>query len=1410
MENLYAVVPFSSTQIEKDTTNIKVLPYLQIIPSKKCLFGLTKRRAATGDLWSLSLYACYQSTATGASFPVDLSHSFVQNLQIAEITEETLVSGFFYSEENDALIIALSSGDIIQVTCLYTDRDFKEKRQVFDSFGELEKIGIFKEGIHHMEPSPDGEVVCLLTTDSTQEVIVFMSLENWEVIKKQQIFQREQTVESNGKSFLLKEEKKPRVVLSSWNICWRADASFVAVTYPLDNSSKIQMQVFRREGFQWESTCEEVWETNGCCIGWQPRMGGAIAVAFPQDNVIRFYEANGLSLRRIYLNAGISCRQLEWTQDVDVLATNDSHRIRLFHHSNYHWYLKQELSYLEDVVAFRILQDNEYSGRKFIYVLFSNGMMQSGSFQWQFSNAMMKDEDCYVSSIDGKQVAITNFSLQIVPPPLCSVTLECQGIVNRIHSIPNKGWIFHLSDGRFEYFSLHDIEKSIYHQRQQITWTSGQQLENHLDMMQNRNNSHNNNNIQCQGMLLPIQLADRNTKVIIATEQGHWDASNVCVDDHLCLYLIVMGQEITTLQCYQVDSKSCWRRISDKEKNVPFSCLDAMPLFSYDARLNVVSSSLLVLFLLRDCLIVENISEGKEWWRFSLASIGLSTYHLVQLQYVWTNKESIGIHKDGLIFCFLDQYGKLWMTYALESEQSQCLLLSQDAVTFQLTTDFLFFVNRFHKSYTCSLSYLWTAWKEHLVVQKTSHISSLLVLDKEQTEERPVERFSKIIAFVRDHTGRRNNCLILQAPRGNLECIVPRPVIKKEIEQHIERREYKEAYRNASQCRRHRFPFDILIEKNPTEFKEHVLDFIQQVDDAEYLNTFISMLGVTKPTEIRNDWCEMLIDGFHRLVNIERYKYPLICAYLQKKPADILGALQVVQKEWRCRAATTETVHNIKLVEDMIDFVLLLTKDSDLVFQKALALYDLSLAAMVVERASNLDPAHYGFILQRLSAPNPERQKYLIDLELGKRNTKTFQTVLIEDNGLYLLGNWENALRHLFACSSLPKDADEVVQFAVKHELFHLACCLCSSYPETLAKIRTAYAYHLSQQGQHVMAARYFSMVKEETQAKEEYMKGQKWHLSIFLSRKILWQRCSSTLEERKDYPYTKKETMETKDDHFGLFYEDIRLLVNNLKLNAQKKEAADLLINYLNEPENALEQLIEAEDWFNVLEMTARFPIECFEEVLQQMVMPQLKNTVHERIEEWKEVANKMNYRRERLQQVQKNKESIMHLANSLEAADLQDDEQLSESDTSSQSTMRQVSFLFNGLSLAYRDSFSITSWGEWTMSSDTSKASLYSMLSKKNEKRKSKKHKRRGDPMEEGYLKEYLASLIPSYLQWEPMNQLMECLICLNMEKEARLVYEVMKLLLDAVTKLSEDIRGIMMIYFYFVMLTDAEKTL
>lgn len=100
---------------------------------------------------------------------------------------------------------------------------------------------------------------------------------------------------------------------------------------------------------------------------------------------------------------------------------------------------------------------------------------------------------------------------------------------------------------------------------------------------------------------------------------------------------------------------------------------------------------------------------------------------------------------------------------------------------------------------------------------------------------RAVERGSRIVALPRQGTG-----VVLQMPRGNLEAVVPRPLVLHRCYTLLDAGHYGRA---CTLLRKHRLSLNVLCDYNPDVFEQNVSSFVAGVNNVDHLNLFLSELA---------------------------------------------------------------------------------------------------------------------------------------------------------------------------------------------------------------------------------------------------------------------------------------------------------------------------------------------------------------------------------------------------------------------------------------------------------------------------------------------------------------------------------------------------------------------------------------
>ncbi|KAL3671426.1 hypothetical protein V7S43_003350 [Phytophthora oleae] len=293
-------------------------------------------------------------------------------------------------------------------------------------------------------------------------------------------------------------------------------------------------------------------------------------------------------------------------------------------------------------------------------------------------------------------------------------------------------------------------------------------------------------------------------------------------------------------------------------------------------------------------------------------------------------------------------------------------------------------------------------------------------IDTVKLESRSMERGALLVATV----GQRAN-VIVQLPRGNLECMSPQLLVLALVVQQIQVRDYAAAL---ELCRRHRLDLNLLFDYDPRAFLENFPRFLikrlltrSTAVASDRLCLFITNLHpvdcwTTKygpllepftASEIsENDQageekvnvvCQEFMLAIQELESGEKETQATLllpfvtCAVKQSPPRfdEALGKIQKLLQGASSAAATRAIKHLIMLT------------DVDSLYSEALGLYDLALVRTVAIY-SQRDPKEYVPFLDRVERLESDNwQKYTIDVHLERHaSALTHLAALIDVAGV--------------------------------------------------------------------------------------------------------------------------------------------------------------------------------------------------------------------------------------------------------------------------------------------------------------------------------------------------------------------------------------------------------------------------
>jgi elongator complex protein 1 len=381
---------------------------------------------------------------------------------------------------------------------------------------------------------------------------------------------------------------------------------------------------------------------------------------------------------------------------------------------------------------------------------------------------------------------------------------------------------------------------------------------------------------------------------------------------------------------------------------------------------------------------------------------------------------------------------------------------------------------------------------KHLLFTTSQHLLKFVDLstwevpgDSPEVDERcrTVERGAKLVTVVPS-----TYAVVLQMPRGNLETIYPRALVLAGIRQHIDEKDYRQAY---IACRTHQVDMNILHDYKPDLFMANIPLFIDQVKKVARIDDFLSKLKdddveasrslkvevlpqeaaitahpvslqyISRPIQSGkvNRVCDAFLTALKNKVSTNLQN--VVTAHVCKRPPDFRAALQLI----------ADLRHNDTTQADAAVEHLCFLADTNRLYDAALSLYDLDVALLVAQH-SQRDPREYMPFLQSLHALPPLRRQFQIDDHLH---------------------HYTKALSSLHALSS----HGDVEAYTVRHNLFTAALSLYEYDIPHQTTITALYAAHLHSQSRYVDAAIAYESISDHQSAYPLYALAHRWRESL-------------------------------------------------------------------------------------------------------------------------------------------------------------------------------------------------------------------------------------------------------------------------------------------------------------------------
>lgn len=727
-------------------------------------------------------------------------------------------------------------------------------------------------------------------------------------------------------------------------------------------------------------------------LEWMPN-GGKIAAVYKKksDNGIpsvAFFERNGLERNSFRIDdlgdATASFETLKWNSSSELLAgvvsckSHDSVRVWFF--SNNHWYLKHEIRYPR-LAGVRVMWDPTKPLQLICWTL--AGKITVCNFMWV--TAVMEDSTAFV--IDNSNILVTPLSVSLMPPPMYLFSLRFSSAVRDFayYSRNSKNCLaVYSSDGNLSFVEFPAPN----------TWED------------------------LEGKEFNVEVSDSKTAL------GSF-VHLLWLDAHSLLCVSPCGSSLNKslpLDSYQTELHGCnvqELEVVCPENHVP----DQVTLSGFEAKIafqTPLESSAIALawdpvklnsafvefeggrvvgYASRSGIMEARISDGNVCFP--------STCPWLRVVKV----DDVGALKP--FICGLDDMGRLSI-----NGTNLCNNCSSFSFYSELANEVVS-----HLILLTKQDYLFIVDMKDLLQGEAQVGNVNFVIDGRRREEENMsyvnvwERGAKVIGVLNGDEA----AVILQTMRGNLECIYPRKLVLSSITNALAQQRFKDAL---NMVRRHRIDFNVIVDLYGWQaFLQSATQFVKQVNNLNHLTEFVCAMNNEDVTEtlykkfsfpqkgdkdlqvkdgcsnkvssvlqaIRKGLEEQIPESSSRelciLTTLARSDPPAIEeSLLRIKSVREMELLNSDESRKKARPSAEEALKH-----------LLWLLDSDAVFEAALGLYDLNLAAIVALN-SQRDPKEFLPYLQELERMPEPLMHFKIDLKLQRFDSALMNIVSAGDD----------------------------------------------------------------------------------------------------------------------------------------------------------------------------------------------------------------------------------------------------------------------------------------------------------------------------------------------------------------------------------------------------------------------------
>lgn len=1032
--------------------------------------------------------------------------------------EEFTIVGMCYFQVTDTICLAVDKGDLLSLNA--------------SSPGEVECVGFVESGLQLMEPSPDEDELVLVTAQNT----VITMTASFDPINETDLQQKEfgenrfitvgwgkketQFHGSEGKAAALAKlpsQTVPETKLDKGppQITWRGDGTLFAVSSVNEETNERFVRVFDRKG-DLMYTSERIPGLEGV-VSWRPS-GNLMACTqrMPNKHVVCFLEKNGLRHGDFTLPFALDTvrvRQLLWNAESSILLVwcqvlegvsppwglvAGQNTLLLWTVNNYHWYLKQRIDFRTELSPVAVKWDMD-SGNS-LHIICTGGKYINYQFSWRVdhSNGLNNNDGAFVGVIDGDSLLLTSFRHNVIPPPMCGTTLKLAAPALEVVFAPQ-----HVPSSKeleCRYLNTSSTEDSGFGE---VVESLSSNPNNFCVLMSN-------------GMFAAFSYvggprAPNPSHTLAGTYLIEWEGSenisNHCFhhwtwisrDTMLCSTTF---ENLSHLCIFEMDSQAAaeFGRMSLKKKIVLVNSVESIAAgvetnFAY---IQLMDGKVLSYSIDADTLV--------EMFTFP--------HPVIKMVACRVDKDKNGGQE---IILGLANHNRLY---------ANTDLVMSNVTSYDVHSQFLLLTTSQQQLFCCPLKK-----------------ASILSLSKSNAEivssgvsERKVERGSRLVVVVPD-----GNRVILQMPRGNLECIEPRALSLCQLAILLNSQLYFEAFDLA---RKQRINLNLFVDHNADLFLQNIDLFVKRITNPQWLCLFLAELQDEDCTtkmykahypDVRtsladkiNTVCDAFLASVQKMNEEESAKLtlPILTALVLKStPGGLESALSLIKTLKESEDKAEGSVPWTSALRH-----LLYLRDVNQLMDAALGMYDFNLVVLVASK-SQKDPKEYLAFLNKLREMEPNYQRYSVDKHLRK---------------------WESALSHLIQC---PDDhTDELFQFVLNQGLYKEALRALPKSDERFKMIASAYGDKLASQRLYKEAAVMYRRA------------GDFYNAMLSHQKALAWRHC---IQDAASAEISDEEHSELLCD-----------LANALQGACQFDQAAIIYQTYLQQPLDAVKALSLGHLW--------------------------------------------------------------------------------------------------------------------------------------------------------------------------------------------------------------------------------------